>query len=109
MPLTSRPHSEGEERRPTFLKPSVGGSCAPSKDALHVNTNGTVNAVLPPDDAEAQALGREEEVRWRLSQLFLRLVFSLRPCLSPEERSQGGDKVPLVLGGGSQKLTRQCG
>lgn len=60
MLFTSQPHSEGEERRPTFLEPAIGGSCAPSEDALHVNPNGTVNAVLSPDNAEAQALGKEE-------------------------------------------------
>lgn len=110
MLFTSQPHSEGEERKPTFLEPAIGGSCAPSEDALHVNPNGTINAVLSPDNAEAQALGKEEGARWRVPQLFLDLIFSLRPCLSPEERNWGGNKMPLVPGWGwSQKLTRQCG
>lgn len=47
--------------RSTFLQPSVGRRRSPRKDGFDINSNGAINAILSPNDAEAQALGREEE------------------------------------------------
>lgn len=49
--------------RSTFLQPSIGRRCSPGKDGFDINSNRAIDAVPSPNDAEAQALGREEE-RW---------------------------------------------
>lgn len=45
----------------TFLQPAISCRRSLRKDGFDINPDGTVNAVLSPNDAEAQALWRGEE------------------------------------------------
>ena len=84
--VTSQPHPK--RWKPTFLKPSISCSCSPCKDALHINSNRAINAVLSSNNAEAQALGKEERDIVGIFQLFLELIFPKDLPLTFAERNE---------------------
>lgn len=51
----------GGAAKHTFLQPAISCRRSLRKDGFDINPDGTVNAVLSPNDAEAQALWRGEE------------------------------------------------
>lgn len=51
----------GGAAKRTFLQPAISCRRSLRKDGFDINPDGTVNAVLSPNDAEAQALWRGEE------------------------------------------------